>query len=83
MNIFKISINNIYPIFLIKFIHFSVENRRLYSNLNQLKRYVILVSLEAIWVYCFSHLEEIFKIINQFYKRNSNIKFKNRYRLPS
>ena len=62
INTVKIDINNNYPIFLIKFIQFSMENRRLYSNLNQLKRYVILGSLEAIWIVCVSPLQEIFQI---------------------
>ena len=62
MNSVKININNTYPIFLIKFIKFSQENQRLYSNLKQLKKYVILGSLEAIWVYCVSPLQQLFQI---------------------
>ena len=46
LNSVKININNTSPIFLVKFIQFSKENQRLYSNLKQLKRYVILGSLE-------------------------------------
>ena len=41
LNSVKININNTSPIFLVKFIQFSKENQRLYSNLRQLKRYVI------------------------------------------
>ena len=62
LNSVKININNTSPIFLVKFIQFSKENQRLYSNLKQLKRYVILGSLESISVYCVEPLQEIFEI---------------------
>ena len=39
-----------------------MENQRLYSNLKQLKRYVMLGSLESISLYCVDPLEEIFEI---------------------
>ena len=62
LNSVKININNTSPIFMIKFIQFSLENQRLYSNLKELKRYVILGSLESISVYCVEPLKEIFEM---------------------
>ena len=62
INSVKINIDNSYPIFLIKFFQFSKENQKLNLNLKELKKYVILGSLEAIWIYCVSPLQEIFKI---------------------
>lgn len=62
LNSVKIDLNNTSPIFLVKFIQFSMENQRLYSNLKQLKRYVMLGSLESISLYCVDPLEEIFEI---------------------
>ena len=62
LNSVKIDLNNSSPIFLVKFIQFSMENQRLYSNLKQLKRYVMLGSLESISLYCIDPLEEIFEI---------------------
>ena len=62
INSTKININNISPIFLVKFFQFSYENQRLYTNLIKLKRYVILGSLESIFIYCVEPLEEIFEI---------------------
>ena len=62
LNSVKININNTSPIFLVKFIQFSKENQRFFSNLTQLKRYVILGSLESIFVYCVDPIKEIFEI---------------------
>ena len=58
----KLNINNISPIFMIKFITFSMENQRAYSNLNLLRKYVILGSLELISFYCVEPFKEVFKI---------------------
>ena len=58
LNFFKplssvpINITDKSPIFLIKFVIFSKENERLYSNLLEFRKYVILGSLEAITLYC-------------------------------
>ena len=57
-----ITINDKNPIFMVKFITFSKENQRLYTNLLGLKRYAILGSLEAITLYCVDPSEEIFSI---------------------
>ena len=68
LNFFKplssvpINITDKNPIFMIKFVTFSKENLRLYNNLLEFKRYVILGSLEAITLYCVEPLEEIFII---------------------
>ena len=68
LNFFKplssvpINITDKSPIFLIKFVTFSKENERLYNNLLEFRRYVILGSLEAITLYCVEPLEEIFII---------------------
>ncbi len=62
LNSTKINLNNISPIFMVKFIQFSMENQRLYSNLTKLKRYVILGSLESIFIYCVEPIQPIFEI---------------------
>ena len=62
MNASKINLNNTSPIFLVKFIQFSKENQRLYSNLKVLKRYAILGSLESLWIYCVDPVQEIFEL---------------------
>lgn len=62
INSIKINIDNSYPIFVIKFFQFSKEKQKLNSNLKELKKYVILGSLEAIWIYYVSPVQEIFKI---------------------
>ena len=58
----KININNTSPIFLVKFIQFSQENQRLYSNLKKLRKYVILGSTESLWIYCVDPIKEVFEM---------------------
>ena len=58
----RININNSSPIFLVKFIQFSQENQRLYSNLKKLRRYVILGSTESLWIYCVDPIKEVFQM---------------------
>ena len=62
LNSTPINIKTKSPIFMIKFITFSMENQRLYSNLKCLKRYVVLGSLELISLYCVEPLKEVFVI---------------------
>ena len=57
-----INIKDKNQIFMVKYITFSKENERLYSNLLELKKYAILGSLEAITFICVEPLEEIFLI---------------------
>ena len=57
-----IKLDNKTPVFLIKFITFSLENKKSYTNIKKLKRYVILGSLELISIYCVEPLTEIFVI---------------------
>ena len=62
INTEPININNKNPIFMIKFITFSMENQKIYSNLQKLKKYVILGSIDLISLYCVEPLKEIFVI---------------------
>ena len=62
LSLVPLNITDKNPIFLIKFVTFSNENERLYTNLLEFRRYVILGSLEAITLYCVEPLEEIFII---------------------
>ena len=62
LNYQKLNINNITPVFMIKFITFSLENQRAYTNLKLLRKYVILGSLELISFYCVESCKEVFKI---------------------
>ena len=62
MNTILINLNNKNPIFMIKYIIFSEENQNLYSNLNKLKKYVILGSIDLISIHCVEPLREIFVI---------------------
>lgn len=57
-----INIRDKNQIFMVKYITFSKENERLYSNLLELKRFAILGSLEAITFFCVEPLEQIFEI---------------------
>ena len=58
----EININNNSPIFLVKFIQLSQENQKLFTNYKNLKKYVILGSIESIWVYCLDPIKEVFEI---------------------
>ena len=58
----EININNTSPIFLVKFIQLSQENQKLLTNYKNLKKYVILGSIESIWVYCLDPIKEVFEI---------------------
>ena len=58
----KIKLNTKYPIFLIKFMVFSLENLSFNLNLQELKKYVILGSLDLIAIYCLSPLKEVLVI---------------------
>ena len=58
----EININNTSPIFLVKFIQLSQENQKLFTNYKNLKKYVILGSIESIWVYCLDPIKEVFEI---------------------
>ena len=62
INSTQININNETPIFMIKFINFSLSNQKSYSYLKDLRKYVILGSLESISFYCVDTLKEIFVI---------------------
>ena len=62
MNTTRINMDNNSPIFLVKFIQFSQENQRLYSNLKKLRKYVILGSTESVWIYCVDPIKEVFKM---------------------
>ena len=67
----QINLNNRTPIFMVKFITFSLENEKLYTNLKTLKRYAILGSLENIYLYCIEPLKEIFVINKPNYIREN------------
>jgi len=62
LNSVPINIKDKNQIFMVKFITFSKENERLYTNLLELKRYAIFGSLEAITFCCIEPFEEIFII---------------------
>ena len=62
INSVQIEINNVNPIFMIKFINFSTENENNYKNIIKLKRYVLLGCLDFISVYCIEPLKEVFVI---------------------
>ena len=71
MSTTQININNKTPIFMVKFITFSVENQKLYSNLKDLKKFVILGSLENIYLFNIETLKEVFVIKKPNYIREN------------
>ena len=71
LNSTPINIKTKTPIFMVKFITFSLENQRLYSNLKCLKKYVILGSLDFISLYCVEPLKEVFVIKKPNYIKES------------
>ena len=60
------------PIFLIKFVTFSMKNHHYYQNLNCLKKFVLFGSLQEIKFYCLEpKIEQIFEIKKPKYIRET------------